>query len=76
MAKWKRRRYTKEFKLEAVQLVQTRDCSASEVARSLGISPNILNRWVREYDADHEHSFPGLGNLKEPEAELQRLRKS
>jgi transposase len=69
-----RRKYTKEFKLEAVQLVESRG-NAAEVARSLGISANILNRWVREYKADEEYAFPGLGNLKEPEEELRRLRK-
>jgi len=73
--KKKRRRYTKEFKLEAVQLVEARDGNASEVARKLGIRPDLVNRWKREYNADKEHSFPGLGKLKEPEEEMRKLRK-
>ena len=75
MSKEKRRTYTKEFKLEAVQLVETRDGNASEVARKLGISPDLVNRWRREYKTDKEYSFPGLGNLKEPEEELRKLKK-
>lgn len=70
-----RRTYTKEFKLEAVQLAESREGNASEVARNLGISPNVLNRWIREYHTDKQYAFPGLGKMKEPEEELRQLRK-
>ncbi len=70
-----RRRYTKEFKLEAVHLALSQGSTVSETARHLGIEPNRLNRWVREYRADREHAFPGQGKLKEPDEELRRLRK-
>jgi len=46
--KKQRRIYTKEFKLEAIRLVESQGTNASTVARNLGISPNLLNRWVRE----------------------------
>jgi transposase len=69
-----RRRYTKEFKLEAVQLVLSKGSKASVVARNLGIKPNLLARWVREFKADEEHSFPGLGNSRESD-EVRNLRK-
>jgi len=69
-----RRRYTKEFKLEAVQLYLSKGDNASETARNLGIRPNLLNRWIREYNTDQEHSFPGLGKSKESD-ELRTLRK-
>ena len=70
-----RRRFTKEFKLEAIQLVLSQGSNASAVARNLGVKPNLLNRWIREYMADKEYAFPGLGKLKEPEDELRQLRK-
>lgn len=70
-----RRRYDKAFKLEAVHLVDSSGGNASEVARHLGVAANVLNRWVREYKTDKEYAFPGLGNLKEPEEELRKLRK-
>ena len=70
-----RRKYTKEFKLEAIQLAQSRGGTASEVARNLGIKPSMLSRWIREYNSDNQYVFPGLGNLKEPDEELRKLRK-
>ena len=69
-----RRKYTKEFKLEAIQLAEQRG-NAAEVARNLGVKPNILTRWIREYKADQKYAFPGLGRMKEPEEELRQLRK-
>ena len=69
-----RRKYTKEFKLEAIQLTESRGGNASYVARNLGIKPNMLHRWIREYNSDNQHSFPGLGNLKEPDEELRKFR--
>lgn len=72
--KERRRKYTKEFKLEAIQLAESRG-NASDVARSLGIKPNLLNRWIREYKADQQYAFPGLGKMKEPDEELRQLRR-
>lgn len=70
-----RRKYTKEFKLEAVQLALSRGGNASEVARNLDVNPNMLNRWIREYQAGSQYAFPGLGKLKEPDEEIRKLRK-
>jgi transposase len=73
--KKQRRHYTKEFKTEAIKLVESRGGNASSVARKLGILPGTLNRWMREYKDDQEYAFPGLGNLKEPDKELYELRR-
>ena len=70
-----RRKYSKEFKLEAVRHAENYDGPVTEVARNLGINPNMLNRWVREYKSDSQYAFPGLGNLKEPDEKLRRLEK-
>lgn len=48
MAETKRRRYTDEFKSEAVKLLQDSGKPVAQVARELGISDNILYRWVGE----------------------------
>lgn len=53
-----RRSFTREFKLEAVKLVSERGMTASQVARDLGIGPNIVSRWVREFGADKKEAFP------------------
>jgi len=71
----KRRKYNREFKKEAVNLVYQRDGKVTEVARGLGISPAILQRWKKELSADPEHAFPGLGKLKDPADELRRLQR-
>jgi transposase len=70
-----RRTYTKEFKLEAVHLAESRNEKIRDIAKNLGISPNILNRWIREFHSDTQYSFPGHGKMKEPDEELRQLRK-
>lgn len=72
----KRRRYAKEFKLEAVQLARESEKTVAEVARDLGVSPSLLHRWVQQLEArDPEAAFPGNGNVAEPEEEVRRLRR-
>lgn len=71
----KRSTYTKEFKLEAVQLSLREGATTKDVAFSLGIHPANLSRWRKEYFLDQEGSFPGRGNMKESEQELHRLRR-
>ena len=68
-----RRRYTRDFKLEAVQLARSQGSNVAEVARNPGITPNMLYRWIRELENDEQHAFPGLGKLKGPDEELLRL---
>lgn len=70
-----RRRYSREFKQEAVQLVYNRDGKVKEVADSLGIHPGNLQRWVREYEDDPTYSFPGNGKLRLPDEEVRQLRR-
>ena len=69
-----RRRYSREFKLEAVQLVHNRGGKTTEVANSLGIHPNILQRWMREYANDPGYSFPGNGKLRTPDEQIRQLK--
>ena len=68
----KRRRFTREFKLEALRLVEG-GRSATEVARELGIAVESIYRWKRELAADHQ-AFPGNGNLKDRDKEFEELR--
>jgi len=71
-----RRNYDKEFKLMAVNLCLTGK-TASEVARELGIKPDLVSRWKREYSKHKEGSFSGHGNenMTEGEKEINRLKK-
>ena len=73
-----RKKYTKEFKLEAVRLVVEQGRSAREVSRSLGVNESLLHHWKRQLLEDGELSFPGNGNRMtsdEAEGEIRRLKK-
>jgi transposase len=72
--KQSRRKFTEEYKREAVKLAGDLG-SASEAARSLGIKPNLVHRWKREMAEDGVKAFPGKGNLKPDDEELRRLRR-
>jgi transposase len=70
-----RRKFTKEFKDDAVSLVVEQGYSCAEVSRRLGISENNVNRWVRQYqDRSESASTDGL-TREQLESELKRLRK-
>jgi transposase len=71
----KRKVYERQFKIDAVNLVVNGERSVSEVARDLGIEPNILYRWTRKLTAEGSESFPGKGRLSPQEEELRRLRR-
>ncbi len=74
MSQKKRRKYSKEFKDEAVKLITEQGYRVSEAARNLGIDSNMLGRWKRESEVDKvDHSNPV--DLAAMESELQRLRK-
>ena len=68
-----RRRYSPEYKQEAVSLVQQSDIPISEIARNLGINDNMLRRWVKEYADPDKKSFPGHGMPRD--AEITRLKR-
>jgi transposase-like protein len=70
-----RRKFTREFKLEAVKLVKERGVSAAQAARDLGISQNVMSRWVREASGDKAQAFPGRGQMKPDDAEVARLKR-
>ena len=70
-----RRRYTREFKVEALRQVQDSGRPQSEVARELGLNPETLYRWSREFRQDPSQSFPGNGQLKDRDKEVEQLRR-
>ena len=69
-----RKKYSKEFKLDAVSLVIEQDYSRVEAARSLDINANMLGRWVKEHQADDGQAFRGNGKLTPEQEELRNLR--
>jgi len=53
-----RRKFSREFKLEAVKLVRESRVSVSQAARDLDLHENVLRKWVREQVADPGSAFP------------------
>ena len=70
-----RRKFSREFKLEAVNMVKDRGVAARQVARGLDINENMLRRWIRELSEDPQDAFPGLGQMKPEQAEIARLQR-
>jgi transposase len=70
-----RRRFGREFKLEAVKLVRERGVTVAQAARDLDVHENVLRKWVKDFAADPQHAFPGLGQMKPEQLEIERLRR-
>lgn len=70
----RRKKYSKEFKLDAVSLVLDQGYSRAEAARSLGLNSNMLGRWVSEQRTDGGQAFRGNGKLTPEQEEIRKLR--
>jgi transposase len=70
-----RRKFSREFKLEAVRLVRERGVSAAQAARDLDVHQNVLRKWVRDFGADPQQAFAGYGQMKPEQQEIDRLRR-
>ncbi len=54
-----RRKFSREFKLEAVKVIRERGVTVAQAARDLDVHENVLRKWVREQEADPGSAFPG-----------------
>jgi transposase len=70
-----RRQFSREFKLEAIRLVKEQGVSVAQAGRDLDIGENVLWRWIKEAGADPGRAFPGQGQLKPEQLEIDRLRR-
>ena len=62
----KRRKYSEEFKREAVGLTRQPGASVSQVARDIGVAANLLFRWQRQLEEESK-AFPGSGVARDQE---------
>ena len=69
----KRRKYSAEFKREAVALTRQPGVSASQIAREIGVNPNMIYRWRREDESPVGQAFQGTGTPRDQE--LMRLKR-
>ena len=71
----KRRRFSQEFKLDAVSMVVDQGRDLYEVAQELEIRPDMLRKWKKKFESDGQQAFPGSGRLKPDDEEFRRLRR-
>ena len=70
-----RRKFTREFKLEAVRLIKERGVSYAQVSQDLSIHESQLRNWVKAFADDPQYAFPGPGQMKPEQAEIARLKR-
>src|SRR5271154_326282 len=75
MCAMERRKFTREFKLEAVKLIKERGVSYVQAAEDLGVHQSQLRSWVKAFAGDPEHAFPGQGQMKPEQLEIARLKR-
>lgn len=54
------RKYEREFKIGAVNLIKERGVTAA--SQALEVRQTLLRRWLREFSKDPQRAFPGKGN--------------
>jgi len=69
----RRKTYTRDFKIQAVELLNTCGKPGHQIADELGIGGGVLYRWRRQLEEEGVQAFPGNG--KERDKELAELRK-
>lgn len=70
----RRKKYSKEFKLDAISLVVDQGYTQKDAGRSLDINPTMLGRWIRESRSEDGQAFRGNGKLTPEQEELRNLR--
>ena len=70
-----RRRFSAEFKCEAVRLASQAGASRAQVARELGLNATMLGKWVRKADSGKWEMSAGKPLKTEQQQELERLRR-
>lgn len=75
MARQKRRKFTREFKVEAIRKVVIDDRTYTDVGKEVGVSQGVLGRWVREFTEDEHEAFPGKGVRKSKDQEIFELKR-
>ena len=70
-----RRKFTREFKLEAVRLIKQRGVSYTQASEDLGVHQSQLRSWVKAFADDPQQAFPGQGQMKPEQLEIARLKR-
>lgn len=72
------RKYSQDFKLEALELLKRGDKSAGQIERELGITPGLLVKWRARYQLIAKEGLPsqiGPSDMEAAKAEIRRLQR-
>lgn len=72
------RKYSQEFKLEALELLRRGEKSAGQIERELGITPGLLTKWRVRYQIIAKDGLPpqiGPSDMEAAKAEIRRLQR-
>lgn len=67
--------YTKEFKVEAVHLLESSQKSQAQIARELGVADSTLSQWRKDLSKHGHDAFPGSGHQTPLEEENRQLKR-
>ena len=70
-----RRKFSREFKREAVRLVADRGVAVAQAARDLVVGDSVLRRCMRELSVASAIAFPRNGQMRADQAEIAALKK-
>ena len=71
----RRKRFTREIKLEVLHLAESSDKPISHLERDLGLSVGTFHHWRRQVLVDGEEAFPGSGRVTGQAEHIRRLRR-
>ena len=67
-----RRKFSAEYKREAVAMLDAPGVTVSQIAAELGIGANVLGRWRREWHQRPQQAFGGNGRSRDEEVSQLR----
>lgn len=75
MKKQLRKRYTPEYKLEAITLVNEQGFSIGEAAAHMDINHNMLRRWLKEHEVQPFSDYQGKAGMTAEQKRIRELEK-
>ncbi len=58
-----------------MKLIKERGVGVAQAARDLDVHENVLRKWAKDFVADPQQAFPGQGQMKPEQLEIERLRR-
>jgi transposase len=71
-----RRRFSRDFKVDAVRLITVDGRQIGEVGKHLGLSRSLLQRWKSQLQASGARAFPGSGRSNAADENARRERRN